>query len=118
MCDRQILRGEVGSRELCSGDGVDGYGGQGRQGRLHDGGEDEYAVARIPGDGHGAEQQGSWRIPRGYARDHRPDVYGGARQHAATQERVRRLQSGRTHISGTVLSVFLGPPRDVYTSPA
>jgi hypothetical protein len=55
------------------------------------------------------------QILYGHERDHHLDARGGARQSEGAQEIVKRLQSGRTHISGTILSVFLGSPRDAHT---
>jgi hypothetical protein len=55
------------------------------------------------------------QILDGHERDHHLDARGGARQSEGAQKIVSRLQSGRTQISGSILSVFLGPPRDTHT---
>ena len=85
-------------------------------------GERVHGSAPVRDDGRESANEKGVREERqildGHERDHHRGDHDGARQSAGAQERVRRLQSGRTQISGTVLSVFLGPPRDVYTSPA
>jgi hypothetical protein len=84
-------------------------------------GERGRGSAPVRDDGHESaneEVNEERQILDGHERDHHLDARGGARQSGEVQEIVRRLQPGRTQISGTILSVFLGPPRDAHTFPA